>query len=43
MDAEMGDSEEVLPRGWERFFSEKKGQHYFFNRATGEAMWEHPW
>lgn len=42
MDAEMGDSEEVLPRGWERFFSEKKGQHYFFNRATGEAMWEHP-
>ena len=39
----LSDSEAILlPVGWEVAKDSQTGQHYFFNRTTGERSWERP-
>ncbi|CAH1270740.1 PCIF1 [Branchiostoma lanceolatum] len=34
--------EEVLRAGWRRFWSKREKRWYFFNKMTGESLWEMP-
>ena len=33
---------ELLQQGWRKFWSRRESRPYFFNRATGDTMWEMP-
>jgi len=33
---------ELLQQGWRKYWSRREGRPYFFNRATGETLWEMP-
>ena len=33
---------ELLQQGWRKFWSRRENRPYFFNRATGDTMWEMP-
>merc|ERR1719422_1300100 len=33
---------ELLQQGWRKYWSRRENRPYFFNRATGETLWEMP-
>nr|CAG4644616.1 EOG090X02BU [Leptodora kindtii] len=33
---------ELLQQGWRKFWSKREGRIYFWNKATGESLWEMP-
>lgn len=35
-------SPELLKLGWKRFWSKRENRPYFWNKLTGESLWEFP-
>uniref|UniRef100_A0A182Y9I3 Uncharacterized protein n=1 Tax=Anopheles stephensi TaxID=30069 RepID=A0A182Y9I3_ANOST len=35
-------SPELTQQGWRKFWSKREGRPYFWNKLTGESLWEHP-
>merc|ERR1719249_438240 len=33
---------ELLQQGWRKYWSRRENRPYFFNRATGETLWDMP-
>lgn len=36
------DEAELLSQGWRRFWSKRENRPYYWNKLTGESLWEHP-
>lgn len=33
---------ELLQQGWKKFWSKRENRPYFWNKLTGESLWEFP-
>jgi phosphorylated CTD-interacting factor 1 len=33
---------ELLQQGWRKFWSKRENRPYFWNKLTGESLWEMP-